>query len=130
MTSKAAALRQALLALLARHAAEGMLPTSARFIFYELVQAGVIPKHASGARRADQNMIDALTILRERGEVPWGWIVDEARSLTDLTGYASIADGVGSYLNVIRLDPWGDSAPLILAESRSLTGVLRGLVDE
>jgi hypothetical protein len=128
MTSKTENLRQALRGLLARHQADGMLPTSARFLFYELVSAGVIPKHATGARRPDQDMNDALTDLRHSGEVPWAWIADETRSLDDFTGFESIADGVDAYLNVIRLDRWGGAAPLILTESRSLAGVLRQLI--
>ena len=127
MTTKIEALRQALRRLYAEHLADGMLPTSARFLFYELVAAGVILKHPAGKRRADQDMIDALTDLRNSGAIPWNAIVDETRSLDDFTGYASIAAGVNAYMNAIRLDPWNDDAPLILTESRSLAGVLREL---
>jgi hypothetical protein len=63
MTSKIEILRQALRDVLAQHQVDGTLPTSARFLFYELVVAGVVPKHATGARRADQNVIDALRSL-------------------------------------------------------------------
>ena len=135
MTSKIETLPQALRAVLARHQVDGTLPTSARFLFYELVAAGVVSKHATGARRADQGVIDALKSLRDRGEIPWDWIVDETRSLEDYTGYLSIADGVDAYLNAIRIDPWSDpstgsGAPLILTESRSLAGALRNLARE
>lgn len=34
------------------HERDGTLPTSARFLFYELVQLGVVSKTATGARRA------------------------------------------------------------------------------
>jgi hypothetical protein len=130
MSSKIEILRRALRHLLAQHQADGTLPTSARFIFYELVAAGVIPKHATGARRADQDMVAALKDLRDAREIPWEWVVDETRALEDATGYASIAEGVGAYMNAIRLDPWDGAAPLILTESRSLAGVLRSLVRE
>jgi hypothetical protein len=125
--SKIEALRQALREQLAQHERDGMVPTSGRFLFYELIQAAIIPKHATGTRRADQNMIDALTSLRASGEIPWAWIVDETRTLDDFSGFASIADGVNAYLNAIRLDPWRGDAPLVLTESRSLAGVLRAL---
>jgi hypothetical protein len=139
--SKVETLRQDLLRLYREHLAAGMIPTSARFLFYELVQKGVILKQASGVlrpgakgqRRPDQDMLDALTNLRESGQIPWDAIVDETRSLDDFTGYRSIAEGVEAYLNdptVIRLDRWNGSAPLILTESRSLAGVLRALVRE
>ena len=32
-------------------------------------------------------MNDALTDLRQNGEVPWAWIADETRSLDDFTGF-------------------------------------------
>ena len=44
-------LQRALMKRLDVHERDGTLPTSARFLFYELVQAGVISKHATGARR-------------------------------------------------------------------------------
>ena len=72
-------------------------------------------------------MIDALTDLRERGDIPWAAIVDETRSVADFTGWPALADGVGAFVNAARLDPWDGDAPLILTESRSLAGVLRAL---
>jgi hypothetical protein len=65
--TKTGRLQRALLELLDVHEREGTLPTSGRFLFYELVQAGIVPKAATGKRRADQNTIDALTHLREAG---------------------------------------------------------------
>jgi hypothetical protein len=128
--TNAEALRQEVLRLYRAHLADGMLPSSARFLFYELVAAGVISKHATGARRADQNLIDALTQLRDKELIPWNAIVDETRSLDDLTGWSSIAEGVNAYLTVIRLDPWDGDAPLLVTESRSLAGVLRELTQD
>jgi hypothetical protein len=81
-------LRRALIALLDEHRADGALPTSARFLFYELVQRRIVSKEKSGVRRADQNTIDALMDIREDGRIPWNWIVDETRSIEDYTGFA------------------------------------------
>jgi hypothetical protein len=78
--------RRLLLVLLQEHERDDALPTSARFLFYELIQRGQIRKRRKGARWPDQNLIDALTRLREDGRVPWNWIVDETRSLDDYTG--------------------------------------------
>ena len=44
--------------------------------------AKIISKQATGARRPDQDMLDALTDLRNSGEIPWDAIVDWTRSLT------------------------------------------------
>jgi hypothetical protein len=128
--SKIETIRNALRELLAQHRQEDTLPTSARFLYYELLSLRVISKQKTGARRSDQDMIDALTDLRERGEIPWKWIVDETRSVEDYTGYTTIKDGVLAYLDGIDLDPWDDKAPVVLTESRSLAGVLRALCQQ
>src|SRR5262249_38475812 len=128
LMSKIGALRDLLLALLQEHDRDGAIPTSARFLFYELVQRGELSKERTGARRPDQNLHDALTDIREDGRVPWHWIVDETRSLDDFTGYPSIKQGVVYQLPYIALDPWHGSAAMVLTESRSLAGVLRDLV--
>lgn len=124
-TSKIETLRELLIALLQEHERDGALPTSGRFLFYELVQRGQISKQKTGVRRADQDLTDALLDIREDGRVPWNWIVDETRSLDDYTGYASVKAGVLAQLPYIKLDPWHDRAPLILTEARSVAGVLR-----
>jgi hypothetical protein len=136
--SKIESLRQQVLRLYRDHLAAGMLPTSIRFLFYELVAFSIVSKQASGVlrpgavgqRRPDQDVIDAITSLRESGLIPWDAIVDETRSLNDYSGFRSIAEGVNTYLNAIELDPWNGYAPLILTESRSLAGVLRALMRE
>jgi hypothetical protein len=127
MAGKAARLRAALLGLLAEHEADGALPTSARFLFYELVQRGVISKERTGARRADQDMSDALTQLRESRQVPWESIADETRSLDATYAAATVARWMSAMLEDARIDPWDGEAPLILTESRSLAGVLRDI---
>jgi hypothetical protein len=118
-------LQRALLQRLDVHEREGTLPTSARFLFYELVQAGIVPKVATGARRADQNTIDALTHLRDVGLVRWDWIIDETRELAAFRTAHSVAEYVADSVNNASLDRWdGRPAPLILCESRSLAGAL------
>lgn len=60
-------LQRHLLRLLRVHERDDMLPTSARFLWYELETEGVVSKVRTGARRTDQNTHDALTHLREAG---------------------------------------------------------------
>ena len=113
-----------------KHEPDG-LPTSVRFIFYELVQSGVIDKKATGARRADQDVADACFWLRKVGLVPWEWIVDETRSIEDWRYANSVADYVKDTVDHARIDAWGGAdPPLILTKSRSLAGVLRNLAYE
>jgi hypothetical protein len=136
--SKIEFLRRHVMALSRQHLDAGMLPTSIRFLFYEWVALTIISKQASGVlkpgavgqRRPDQDVIDAITSLRESGDMRWDDIVDETPSLDDYTGWPTIAAGVNAHLDTMRLDPWGGAAPLILTESRSLAGVLRALMRE
>jgi len=130
--SAAGKLQRILLRLLREHERDGALPTNGRFLFYELVGLKVVSKEQKQGRgrRNDQDMHDALTHLRDKGIVPWDWIVDETRSLDDYTGSSSIRDGAVAMVRHMRLCPWRGRAPLILTESRSLSGVLRDLADE
>ncbi|MGH2966323.1 MAG: hypothetical protein ACRDMH_13235 [Solirubrobacterales bacterium] len=118
--------------LVLEHEQRGELPTSIRFLFYELVQRGELPKRwthrkpgTSEANFKPDNSLSAwLMWLRERRIIPWEWIVDETRTLSNYTGWSSVKDAVESSLDKPRLDPWKGGAPLILCESRSLAGVL------
>jgi hypothetical protein len=122
--SKISRLREAVLDAHHQHLAMGELPTSGRFIYYELEQAGIVPKTRSGAR----DVSVALTDLREDGQIPWPDIVDETRSLDSAFTSPTILDGVTSLLSSVLLDPWKGCPPMVLTESRSLAGVLRVLV--
>jgi hypothetical protein len=50
--TKTGKLQRALLALLTEHEEDGAIPTSARFLFYELEQRGVVPSITSTTRVA------------------------------------------------------------------------------
>jgi hypothetical protein len=128
-------LQRAALDALLRHEAAGELPTSIRFMFYELEQAGVVSKERAGrtdgkkGRRPEQNLIDAVTALREAGRVPWDWIVDDTRALHNWYSNASVSEYVLEALDRARIDPWqGTVRPVILTESRTIGGVFaRGI---
>jgi hypothetical protein len=128
--SKIAILREALLKLLREHERDGALPTSGRFLYYELIARGIVSKEKEGSRRPDQIVTDALTDLRESGAILWDWIVDETRTLEDYSGSPSIKSAVLDYLPEARLDPWRGKPVLVLTESRSLAGVLRQIAWE
>jgi hypothetical protein len=120
--SKIGRVRTALIYLLDQHRRDGALPTSVRFLFYELVMQRIIAKEGD---RPDKIVSAALTDLREDGFVPWDDIVDETREVFDYTGSATVADDWLAYLDAACLDPWKGQVPFILTESRSLGGVLR-----
>ena len=109
---------------LKRHEEAHELPTSIRFLFYELEQAGILSKNKTGARRADQYLAEAVKHLRDVGLVPWDWIVDETRRLHYFDGSATIARDLLEFLSAAHIDPWhGKIRPFILTESRTLSGV-------
>ena len=58
--------------------AAGELPTSGRFVFYEMETAGLVRKSSRGESRRgsgddprEQEVTDALIWLRDKGVVPW-----------------------------------------------------------
>jgi hypothetical protein len=87
--TKKGRLQRACLELLREHEADGALPTSIRFLFYELLDRGVVPKAyrapdgTERKRTPGQDISDAVNVLREARLVPWSWIVDETRTLDD-----------------------------------------------
>ena len=83
-------------------------------------------KRRTGARRPDQDFTEAVTALRDKGIVPWEWIVDETREVTEWQYADTVREGVRESIRHQRIDCWdGQPPPLILCESRSLAGVLR-----
>ncbi len=122
-------LQRACLDVLEQHEADDMLPTSIRFVFYELLPSGLVSKKPPGrGRRGDQNLCDASMWLRERGIVPWSWIMDETRDLTAWRFDDSVHDYLVDAMGYARIDLWdGEPAPVIITESRSLSGTLNNL---
>jgi hypothetical protein len=110
---------------LLEHEAADELPTSNRFLFYELRQrGGPLYGHSSRGqgRSQDQNLYDASTFLRNEGLVAWDWIVDETRSLSEWEYAETVAEYVAGSVDHAR---WGDDEPpLLICESRTFGGVL------
>jgi ribonuclease HII len=135
--SRAGRLQRACLKLLREHNRRGEIPTNGRFVFYELEQAGVIPKKFGTNSKTGkaykwtpaQDVSRALMHLRECGLVPWSWIEDETRTLDKWRYADTVADYLVDTVDRARIDLWdGEPPPLIICESRATKGVLGDLV--
>jgi hypothetical protein len=115
------------LVLLREHEADGALPTNGRFLFYEAKTRGYVRKSERGESRRggaadprEQDLIDALTRLRDRGVVPWDWITDETRTLYDWETAATVHDYVIAALDGARINPWAAELPPLYLAAASL----------
>jgi hypothetical protein len=67
-----------------------------------------------------------VTWLRENRIVPWRWITDETRTLTDWDHAPTVLDYMLDAVGYARINPWGvELPPLILCESAATAAVLR-----
>jgi hypothetical protein len=131
-------LQRAALKYLREKEARGEIPTSIRFLFYELSQRGVVSKRPTrkdgkpSKRKGDQNLIDAVTRLRETTLIPWDWLVDESRQVHDEGLVApTVAEWAIEAVDQARIDRWvGVLRPVIITESRGVGGVLARALEE
>jgi hypothetical protein len=134
--SKKARTRALVLALLREHAASDGLPTTIRFLFYELEQRGLAVKpdregERKGMRRSvgwppgSQDITDAVIKLREDGTISWDSIADTERSVDVTPHWTNMRAFLNDALDSFRLNPFEpDEPPLILTESRGNAEVL------
>jgi hypothetical protein len=122
-------LQRAALDVLRAHEAGGDLPTSDRFVYYELKQSGYpLVHHAVRADGAD--VIDAITVLREIGAVPWGWLADETRDAEIGSRARTFAEAVFTALGGCRISPWQPGPPpVIITETRGVRAALRPVAE-
>jgi hypothetical protein len=138
--SKSGRLQRALLVAISEHRESGAIPTSGRFLYYELEQRGVVAKDnttsvwagvPARSRSWAQEISAALLALRKAGVVDWDEIVDETRHLDSWRSASSVAESLIEHARTARIHCWGaEPAPLVICESRSLVGVLRPLAFE
>ena len=134
--TKAGRVQRVVLAQLGVHERDGTLPTTGRFLFYELEGLGLATKPTPDDARPNkrrsigwpagaQDITDALLFLREAGVIPWEWIVDTERSVAVFTHAPSVAAYMRDRLPEATLNPFGDDPPpLILCEDRGTAEVL------
>jgi hypothetical protein len=135
--TKAGRLQRACLKQLREHERDDALPTNVTFVFYELEQLGVVPKHyldEQGRKRPRtprQDISDATMRLREVGLVPWWWLIDESREVATWRYAASVYDYMLDTVPRVRIDCWAEEPPpLIVCEARATKGVLEHIAQE
>ena len=89
-------------------AAEAAKPITGRGIGYKLFTADLIP---SMARAEMQRVYRLLKEARERGRIPWGWIVDETRELERTSTWSNPAEYARCVARSYRRDFW-DQQPV------------------
>jgi hypothetical protein len=110
-------------------AAEAAQPITGRGIGYKLFTASLIP---SMARAEMQRVYRLLKEARERGHIPWEWIVDETRTIKR----TPTGDDPAAYARCVarsyRRDFWNQQPVRceVWSEKGTVRGVLQPVLDE
>jgi hypothetical protein len=106
-----------------RAAAEESQPITGRGIGYKLFTRGLI---ASMGTLDMQRVYRLLRIARERGMIPWHWIVDETRELEQVASWANPAAYARAVVRCYRRDHWNQQP--VRVEVWSEKGTVRGVL--
>jgi hypothetical protein len=104
--------------------AEPAQPITGRGIGYKLFTAGLIP---SMAHAEMQRVYRLLKEARERGDIPWEWIVDETRALERTQTWDSPAEYARCVAQSYRRDFWNQQPHRVQVWSEK--GTVRGVLD-
>jgi hypothetical protein len=110
-------------------AAEAAQPITGRGIGYKLLVAGLIHSMA----RSDMHRVyRLLKEARERGEIPWEWIVDERRALERCSTWADHEEYARAVAQSYRRDFWNQQPHRVevWSEKGTVRGVLQPVLDE
>src|SRR5262245_6961583 len=103
--------------------AEATRPITVRGVAYKLFTKGPIPSMAKGETNRVSRL---LTQARERGIIPWSWIVDETRELERVSSWANLAEFVETVSRSYRRDFWNQQPAQV--EVWSEKGTVRGVL--
>jgi hypothetical protein len=109
--------------------AEAAQPITGRGVGYKLFAEGLI---ASMGRADMQRVYRLLKEQRERGELPWEWIVDETRDLEITATWANPTEFADEMTLAYRRAFW-DQQPVrceVWSEKGTVRGVLKPVLDE
>jgi hypothetical protein len=103
-------------------------PITGRGVGYKLFTAGLIP---SMERKEMQRVYRLLKEARERGEIPWHWIVDETRSLERRATWDDPEHYARCVARYYRRDFWNQQPVRVevWSEKGTVRGVLKPVLD-
>jgi hypothetical protein len=109
--------------------AEAAQPITGRGIGYKLFTAGLIE---SMSRSEMQRVYRLLKEARERGIIPWGWIVDESRGVERRASWDDPEGFARAAVKQYRRDYWNqqDVRVEVWSEKGTIRGVLAPVLDE
>ena len=101
-------------------------PQSVRHVFYRMTDPRK-PVPAEKSDRGYRQVQHRMTLMRKRGAIPYGWVVDTSRRAYYTNTYTDAEDFVTRHAAAYRADLWGlysDCHVEVWCESRSLASVL------
>ena len=104
-------------------------PITGRGAGYKLFTAGLIPSMATSEM---QRVYRLLKEARERGIIPWDWIVDEGRELERVPTWDNPERYTRAVIRSYRRDYWNQqrSRVEVWSEKGTVRGVLKPVLDE
>ncbi len=102
-------------------------PATVRGVCYQLFTRRLIPDMG---KNATDRVSRALTAARERGVIPWAWIVDETREIEHRQGWDDPEAYMATVWRSYRKDRWADQPErlMVVSEKGTVGGVLRPVI--
>jgi hypothetical protein len=108
--------------------AEAAQPITGRGVGYKLFTGGLT---SSMSTNEMQRVYRLLKEARERGRIPWHWIVDETRRIERVSTWDDPADYARTVARSYRRDFWNQQPIriIVISEKGTVRGVLRPVLD-
>ncbi len=104
-------------------------PATVRGVCYQLFNRKLIPDMS---RNSTQRVSRILVQARERGIIPWEWIVDETRPVELVSSWSDPDRFMRDVIRSYRKDRWADQPyrVMVISEKGTVGGVLRPITEE